>query len=106
MVKAEELRDLIAAHPEWLLVRETGRTFPLFAGEIDVTADGDKVHFGFIDDKGLHTWRLNAYARESGELSIDAAGVFARKREVMRLVPRISAAELSPIVKAARIQKA
>ena len=106
MVSVDDLREIIAGNTEWLLVRETGRTFPLFASEIDITVDGEKVHFGFLDDKGLHTWRLNGFARDGGEVSIDAAGAFAKNRETMRLVPRISAADLAAEVELARLAKA
>jgi hypothetical protein len=106
MVNADDLRELISGHAEWLLVREAGRTFPLFAGEIEITSEGEKVHFGFLDDRGLHSWRLNGFAREGGEVSIDAAGAVARKRETMRLVPRVSAADLAAELELARLLKA
>jgi hypothetical protein len=106
MVNTEELRELISGHNEWLLVRETGRTFPLLASEIDIRGDDRKPQFGFLDDKGLHTWRLNGFSKDGAELAIDTSGAFARKRELMRLVPRISAADLAAEVEVARLLKA
>jgi hypothetical protein len=106
MVNPDDLRDIIAGHNEWLLVRDAGPTFPLFSSEIEITSDGKKTHFGFLDDKGLHTWRLNGFAREGGEVAIDAAGAFAKNRETMRLVPRVSAAELAAEVELARLKAA
>jgi len=107
MVNLDELRELVASRHEWLLVRELGKTFPLEWHEIEIAADGDKTHFGFLDDKGFHTWRLNSFACDiTGEITIDVAGAFARKQETMRLVPRISAAELAAEVELARLKKA
>jgi len=106
MVNTDDLQDIISRHNEWLLVRDAGRTFPLLSSEIEITSDGKKAHFAFLDDKGHHTWRLNGFERDGREVSIDAAGAFARNRETMRLVPRISAIELAADVELARLQKA
>ena len=97
---------MIASRNEWLLVRDEGRTFPLLAGEIDVSSEDERVRFGFLDDKGLHTWRLNGFSFQGTEIAIDVAGAFARRRETMRLVPRVSAAELAAEVQTARLQQA
>ncbi len=106
MVDADELRELVAGHSEWLLVRELGRTFPLEQHEIEIASDGAKLHFGFLDDNGLHTWRLTGFASAGGEITIDVAGAFARKRETMRLIPRTAAAELTAELEIARLEKA
>ena len=106
MVNADDLRDAISSHHEWLLIRDLGRTFPLQKTEIDIIDDGGKLHFGFLDDKGFHSWRLNGFEHSNGEITIDVAGAFARKRETMRLVPRESAADLIAELERARLQKA
>lgn len=106
MVNADDLRDVISSHHEWLLIRDLGRTFPLQKTEIDIIDDGGKLHFGFLDDKGFHSWRLNGFEHSDGEIAIDVAGAFARKRETMRLVPRESAADLIAELERARLQKA
>ena len=106
MVNADELRALIAGSHEWLLVRELGRTFPLESSEIDIAQNGDKTHFGFLDDRGFHSWRLNGYSLDDNGIAIDVAGAFARKRESMRLVPRALAAELIAEIELARLNQA
>ena len=106
MVNADELRGIIASGHEWLLIRELGHTFPLQSNEIEVARDGEKTHFGFLDDKGFHSWRLNEFAFDGNEISIDVAGAFAKKRETMRLVPRASASVLTAEVEFARLRKA
>lgn len=106
MVSTDELHEIIAASHEWLLVRETGKTFPLGRAEIEFVEDDGKRHFGFIDDKGFHSWRLNAAAINGDEIVIDVAGAFAKKRETMRLIPRESATKLIAAIEAARLNKA
>ena len=55
MVTPDELRELIAAYPEWLLVRDSGRSFPLSGSEIEVTTADDRTLLGFLDDGGFHS---------------------------------------------------
>lgn len=106
MVETGELRTLIDGHFEWLLVREGGRSFPLNSGELDIEVLDDKTLFGFPDDTGFHSWRLNGFTLDGGEIKLDVAGAFGRDREVIRLIPRTPAAELSAEIELARLQKA
>jgi len=106
MVTTEELRERVAATEEWLLVRDEGRTFPLLASEIEISDSDGKRHFGFVDDKGFHSWRLNHAEVHGTELAIDVAGAFARRQEIFRLVPRTPAAELAAELELARLQLA
>lgn len=106
MVTTEELQERLAAAQEWLLVREEGKTFPLLASEIEISESEGKRHFGFLDDKGFHTWRLNHAEVHGTELAIDVAGAFARGQEVFRLVPRTPAADLAAELELARLQLA
>ncbi|HEV7698631.1 MAG TPA: hypothetical protein VGO43_00230 [Pyrinomonadaceae bacterium] len=106
MVTTDELRERLAANQEWLLVREEGKTFPLYSTEIEVREDGGKRHFGFLDEKGFHTWRLNDAVVHGTEIAIDVAGAFARSQETFRLVPRTPAAELAAEIELARLQLA
>lgn len=97
---------MLATSHEWLLVREQGNTFPLSADEIEFAEAEGKRRFGFIDDKGFHTWRLNDASITGTEIVIDVAGAFAKKRETMRLVPRENAATLIAEIEAARLTRA
>ena len=106
MVNTDELREIISSQQEWLLIRELGKTFPLEKHEIEITADGEKTFFGFLDDNGFHSWRLNKYSFDGNEIEIDVAGAFAKKREAVRLIPRASAAELTAEIELARLEKA
>jgi hypothetical protein len=106
MVTTEELRELIAAYPEWLLIRGSGRSFPIFGKEIELSESEERMLVGFLDDAGFHSWRLNEFRFHEGAIELDVAGPFARKREKMRLVPRESAAVLAEAVELARLEKA
>ena len=106
MVTPTELSELISAYPEWLLIRGSGRSFPIFASEIEVTDNDGRSLVGFLDDGGFHSWRLNEFKFHEGAIELDVAGPFAQKREVIRLVPRESASALAAAVELARLQKA
>lgn len=106
MINTDEIRELIDAHHEWLLVRDAGKSFPLIRTEIEITPGDDKTLFGFLDEGGFHRWRLNDFELENGEIALDVAGAFARKRETMRLVPRSSSAVLAAEIEIARLKKA
>jgi len=105
MVTPDELRELIAAYPEWLLIRGSGRSFSIFANEIEIDDNGERTLLGFLDDSGFHSWRLNEFKFHEGAIELDLAGPYARKREVIRLVPRESAAALAAAVDLARLEK-
>ena len=106
MVNIDELRQILGSRQEWLLVRELGPTFPLEKHEIDIVQEEEKTHFGFVDDKGFHSWRLNRFRREGDEITIDVAGAFTKNRETMLLVPRTLASQLAAEIEIARLQKA
>jgi hypothetical protein len=107
MVTPEELRELIAAYPEWLLIRGSGQSFPLFANELEITSENaGRTLVGFMDDNGFHSWGLNGFKFHEGAIELDVAGPFALNREVMRLVPRESASVLAAAVELARLEKA
>ena len=106
MVNSDELQDLVESCHEWLLVRELGSTFPLEKHEIEIGEDGEKVFFGFLDNLGFHSWRLNSFAFDGDEIAINTTGAFGKKQEMMRLIPRVSAASLSAEIELARLEKA
>jgi len=106
MVNVDDLRASLDSHHEWLLVREFGRTFPLERTEIEIENSDEKTIFGFLDDIGFHSWRLNEATVSENEISLDVAGAFGRKRETIRLVPRISASEISAEIEVARLKMA
>jgi hypothetical protein len=105
MVRTEELRDLLTGRREWLLVRELGRSFPLYSSEIEII-EGRRTKFGFLDDKGFHSWRLKSFSVEGNEIVVDVAGKRSRRREAMRLVPRTPAAEVAAEIELARLGNA
>ncbi|MFN2500684.1 MAG: hypothetical protein ABR530_01585 [Pyrinomonadaceae bacterium] len=106
MVNSEELRQIVDTTHEWLLIRELGKTFPLQKDEIDVITAEERTLFGFVDDDGFQRWRVDGFEREGAEIILQAAGMFGRRTERLRLVPRTSAAVLSAEVETARLLKA
>lgn len=103
---ARNIRALIDCHFEWLLVREGGRSFPVTRTEIAIDHTAEKILLGIPDDRGFLSWRVNSFTAGEREIDFDVAGIFGKKREHLRLVPRTSAKELSLEIETARIKRA
>ena len=111
MVNAKELagevRARIATHFEWLLVRSEGRTFPLRRSEIDVSFDERDATLTLLDDSGLGSSRVISFDDAGGgEMLVEIVRSPDATPEVIRLVPRTSALELSMNVEFARLERA
>ena len=101
-----DLPAMIDAHAEWLVIGGDGRTFPLTRKEIELVDDDRKMFFGFLDDKGFRSVRIENATAAAGEITLGVRAAFAREAETIRLVPRASAAELAANIELARLQKA
>ncbi|MGQ0541699.1 MAG: hypothetical protein ACT4O9_07605 [Blastocatellia bacterium] len=102
----ESLSELIAAHFEWLAVRENGTTIPLQNSEIEITVDEEKTLIGFVDQKGFSVWRVETFDFEDSMISVKVTSRFRSDPEVIEFHPRESAAELSANIELARLEKA
>lgn len=91
---------------EWLIIGASGKSFPLQRGEIEFTFEREKIIFGFLSDAGFQIWRVVDCQIEPKKITLDLTRNFEREREKIRLVPRISASELSEAVELARLEKA
>jgi hypothetical protein len=101
-----ELRDRIDTQVEWLLVPPDGATFAINRDEIEIEQPNGKMMFGFLDDRGYHTWRLNSFDLGDEDIRLDLAGAYGKRRVQMRLVPRASALDLAAEIEAARQRSA
>ena len=104
--KSFDLPALIDAHAEWLVIGENGKTFPMNRNEIELLDEDNKLLFGFLDDKGFRSVRVENILAKGDEITLEVKSNFASEAETIRLVPRVSAAELSANVELARLQKA
>lgn len=106
MVDPIHLREILDSHHEWLLVRETGRSFALTCREIGILdGNGHGAELQFLDENGLHSRVLSGYSLIEGEISLDLADASDGTVETVRLVPRTPAAELAAEVEIARLEK-
>ena len=103
---AEEIRARIDSHFEWLLVRASGRAFPLTRSEIDVRLESGKVLFASFDDSGFGIARVLSAQVDAGELHLELRSTFGTSIDTVRLIPRTSARELSQNVELARMIRA
>lgn len=105
-VLQNELQTLLNEHQEWLLIHALGRSFPLQNAEIEIEFLQDKLLFSYLDDKGFQTWRVIDFKFEANEIRLNLSRNFGKEREKIRLVPRISAENLSENLELARLEKA
>jgi hypothetical protein len=105
---ANELRERIDSHFEWLLVRSNGGTFPLRRDEIEVAAHTEKTLLSLLDDSGTGVSRVLSLSidAENGGISIETSGQFGGDLETLRFIPRTPAIELSRNVEFARLEHA
>ncbi len=101
-----KLAELLKARHEWLLVNRAGKSFALAASEIEIELKSNKILVGFLDEKGFQTWRVAAFEQKGDEILLELKRNFERDKEKIRLVPRVSASELTAAVELARLEKA
>jgi hypothetical protein len=101
-----EIARFLDSKNEWLLNHLSGKTFALRRSEIELLLEHNKIIFGFLDEKGFQIWRITNFKIESEKITLDLTRNFEKEREKMRLVPRVSASELSETIELARLEKA
>lgn len=104
--QTDELKNLFAAHNEWLFISSSGKTFSLQNSEIEIEIERNKVLLSFPTDEGFQTWRIKNYEIENKKITFDLTRNFNRETEKMTFVPRTSAGELLAETELARIEKA
>ena len=100
-----ELRELFESNKEWLLIHLSGKIFALQNDEIELNLKPNKILVGYLDEKGFQTWQIVEFSRKNNEVTLNLSRNFSREIQKVRLVPRISAGELSASVKLARLEK-
>ncbi len=103
---AADLSALLDPHFEWLVIRDSGKTFPIHKTEIEILCDEKKILFGIQGDKGFRAWRIEEFSVAGEEIKLGLAADFGREKETIRLIPRASARELSLNIERERLAKA
>lgn len=102
----KEIRSLLDAHEEWLLIEPAGASFSLRREEIELAFEREKLLLSFLDSKGFQTWRITDWKFTNQKLLFNLARNFDRERMKIELVTRLSPAELMRSLELARIEKA
>ncbi len=102
----DEIQTRLDQQNEWLLIGASGKSFPLQSSEIELQFSNNKLLFGFLDDKGFQTWRVVNCEFKAGEIVLKLSRNFGSETEKVRLVPRVSAKELTEATELARLEKA
>jgi hypothetical protein len=101
-----EIARFLDSKNEWLLNHLPGKVFALKRSEIELSIERNRLIFAFLDEKGFQIWRISDFKIESEKITLDLTRNFEKEREKIRLVPRVSASELSETVELARLEKA
>lgn len=101
-----DLDSLLDKHAEWLMVGENGRTFPVNRSEIELRHEELRTLFGAVDENGFRSRRVIDFESDGEKIDISLARVFGGEPEMLRLVPRVSAAALAANVELARLERA
>jgi len=101
-----EIARFLDLKNEWLLNHLSGKTFALQRSEIELSLEHNKIIFGFLDEKGFQIWRITDFKIENEIITLDLTRDFEKAREKVRLVPRVSASDLSETIELARLEKA
>jgi hypothetical protein len=102
----KDISEILNKHLEWLIVRENGRTLPMLRSEIEVENSNGSSKLGFVDENGLSVRSIDTFEADGAELVVRLSSKIANEQEVVRFVPRESAAELRANIELARLQKA
>lgn len=101
----QEISAALVAHHEWLLIDETGASFPLKLEEIEIEFTRGKILLGFLDRKGFQLWRVAGYKIENEKIFVQLTRNFDREKSRIKFVPRVAADELTQSIELARLEK-
>ncbi len=105
-IDLDSLTGLLAAHTEWIIAGEFGKTFAIQNTEMEIETGHDKVLFSFLDDNGYRTWRVVHARYENSKILLDLVRNFSNEETKIQLIPRAAAAQLRDAVEIARLEKA
>ncbi|HKX84007.1 MAG TPA: hypothetical protein VJL58_07305, partial [Pyrinomonadaceae bacterium] len=101
-----DLQAIVDSHSEWLLVRENGKSFSIGRSEVEFLSDEDGALVAILDDGGYKYSRVASATFEGNELELAVTGKFQKEDEIIRLVPRTPASQLTANIEMARLEEA
>src|SRR5687768_16434404 len=99
----ETLNAFLASQHEFLLINSAGKSFAFKKDEIEISSERGRILLSFLDDKGFQTWRISNFQQDKREFILNLTRNFEKEREQIRIIPRISAEELSAETELARL---
>jgi hypothetical protein len=102
--EARRLRAIFDAASEWLLSGETD--FALQSDEIEIAAQNDRLVLSCLTAQGWKTRRVENWENKNGKIVFSLTGKFNSGKTKFTFTPRVSAAELTADVRAARVLRA
>lgn len=102
--EAAHLREIFNANREWLLANP--QVFALQSDEIEIAAQNNRLILSFLSAQGWQNWRVENWENKNGKIVFFVSRKFKSERIKIEFAPRISVAELSEDIRAARILRA
>ncbi|MFV0387992.1 MAG: hypothetical protein ACK5NT_04490 [Pyrinomonadaceae bacterium] len=100
------LKEFLRDNNELLIIDSFGRTTSLKASEIELENKRGNVLFGFPTNAGWNTSRLNSFEINRANVNLIVTQNFGTKRSSLKIVARISPADLAANIEFARIEMA
>jgi hypothetical protein len=99
----ERVRELIAAHEEWLYASACGgAASSLRKSEIEFRVEHGALFLTCLSDEGMACWRINGWEWTEGKLLLAATRRMGAERATLELIPRASVNSLHVLVSATR----
>jgi hypothetical protein len=102
--EARRLRAIFDGAREWLLSGETD--FALQSDEIEIAAQNDRLVLSCLTAQGWKTRRVENWENKNGKIVFSLAGKLNSGKTKFTFTQRVSAAELTEDLRAARIFRA
>jgi hypothetical protein len=102
--EVSRLRTIFDAEPEWLMTNETD--FALQSDEIEIAALNNCLVLSCLTARGWKTWRIEKWENKNGKIVFNVAKKINAEKTKLEFTPRISVAELTDDIRAARISRA
>lgn len=105
---ARRIKQLIAAHAEWFYAAgaEDAAPLALRRSEIDLDAAHGRLIFSCWTEKGMRSWRVNAWEWTGAKLLLEATRRAGAERALIELIPRASTRATNAVISAARRERA
>jgi hypothetical protein len=99
------IQEILAANSEWFLTQNGLSSVAINKAEFDFSIAHAHLIFSCWTEKGLRTWRINAWEWSGEKLSLEATRRMGAEAALLELIPRASAKAITAGIAAARQER-